>query len=182
MVKTRFLVSGLVLALALLACVQASSQTSGSKDPRAGEPRPEPVLRLTFESEDGRLRLLDVQELRMVLPATVRERVMEADERPSGYALELRGPQAETLLVEELDDPFRLVSETPDPEDPDRIERRETRLESATFSVLVPAPPEARSVVLMRPAPGQEELVPEQRRLEEWGAFELESYKPRGDG
>lgn len=181
MVKTRALVSALALALTFLACLQVSGQTSGGKA-RMHDPTPQPALRLTFTYSDGRLELVGVQELEMVLPLTVRERVLRSDQRATGYALELRGADARRLLVEEFDDPLRLVSETADPDEPGRIERHETYQESATFSVLVPAPPGARTVVVSRPAPGQEGVAPEQRRREALGAFELPPTKSRGEG
>jgi len=174
MFKPRIVLVGALLAATLAACLPGSSPGQSSDSPR--EPRPEPALRLTFEIRDGELSLLHVQELQMVVPVAERERVLEPGEPPSGYALELRGAQEATLLVRELDDPLTLVSETPDPEDPDRIRREEARLETTTFSVLVPAPPGARVVLVTRPAPGQEGVAPARQQRETFGAFELDSY------
>src|SRR5262245_29349761 len=99
---------------------RAWSQTYRS----AGGPQPEPALRLTFEYRDGRLALLEARELTMVLPLVVKERVLRAGQSPSGYALELRDNAGKELLVEALDDPLTLVSETQDPNAPGRIVRR----------------------------------------------------------
>jgi hypothetical protein len=182
MFKPRIALGGALLTATLAACLPGSSPGQSSDSPR--EPRPEPALRLTFEYRDGELSLLDVQELQMVVPVAERERVLEPGEPPSGYALELQGTREATLLVREFDDPLTLVSETPDSEDPDRIRREEARLETTTFSVLVPAPPGARVVLVTRPAPGQEGVAPERQRRETLGEFELDTYDknepPRG--
>jgi hypothetical protein len=180
MIETRILPRGLLLAVALAACLPGSSP--GQSERYARQPQPEPALRLTFEYRDGELTLVKVEELAMVLPVAVRERVLEAGATPGGYALELQGPETEALLTREFDDPLTLVSERPDPEDPSRVQREVTRLESATFSVLVPAPAEARLVLVTRPAPGQEALPEAEQQREALGAFDLETHRSREDG
>lgn len=176
----------LVVALAFVACVRASSQTPQSESSRAGGGQPEPVLRLTFEYSEGQLQLVQVQELTMVLPLTVRERVMATDRMPEDYAddyaLELRGPEGRTILVRAFDDPLRLVSETRDPENPDRILRQEASQASATFSVLVPASPDARSVLVTRPVPSERGRTPALRGREELGSFPLDRDSSSGEG
>ncbi|HSL83023.1 MAG TPA: hypothetical protein VLF66_09610 [Thermoanaerobaculia bacterium] len=184
MLKPRMVLSGALLTATLAACLPGSSPGQSSDSSR--EPRPEHALRLTFEYREGELSLLDVQELQMVVPMAERERVLELGELPSGYALELQGTQETTLLVREFDDPLTLVSETPDPEDPARIRREVTEIAATTFSVLVPATPGARLVLVTRPSPGQEGVAPARQRRETLGAFELDSYDeyepPREEG
>ena len=172
----RVFVGGLSLATLLAVFLPALS--SGQPNQRTGEPQPEPALRLTFEYRDGRLALLETRKLKMVLPLPIKERLLKQGQSPSGYALELYDSNERVLLLREFDeDPLILVSETQDPKDPNRILRQETRQRSATFSVLVPAPPMAVSVKVTRPAPGQEALSFDKRSRETMGTFELDTHR-----
>jgi len=180
MTEIRTLLAGLTggLLAGLLALGCPASSVAQTAESGVG-PRPEPVLRLTFEYRDGQLELREVSELTMVLPLTVRERTSGAGAAPADYAVALRDAGGETLVQVGLDDPLTVVSETIDSDRPDRIERHEARLGAATLSVLVPAPSQAASVSVTRSAPGQETLPLARRSRETLGSFDLEDYRSR---
>lgn len=171
MINRNWLASGLLTAV-LLANAGAVPAT-GQEPRRSSGPQPEPVLRLTFEQRDGRLALVAAEDLTMVLPRPIKERTLAPGRGPSAFAYELRDDAGKTLLVQEADEPRVLVSETSDPEDRQRIERREAPAGDLTFSVLVPAPPRAATVEVTRPAARPQTAAGESAGRESLGSFPL---------
>lgn len=173
----NWLGSGLLIAVLFA----AGSGPAEGQEPRASRgPRPEPVLRLTFEQRDGRLALLSAEDLTMVLPLAIKERTLAPGRSPAAFAYELRDAGGTTLLVQEADEPLVLVSETSDPQDPQRILRREARPERLVFSVLVPAPSRAAEVRVSRPASGERQASAEGAGRESLGSFRLEGVRRPG--
>lgn len=163
--RTPAVVIALTLGLASALPAQPARQ--------GGPPNLEPALRLTGVFRDGRVVSLTAEPLTVVLPLPVKEKVLAAGAAPTGYFIELRDEASNVALRAALDDPTLVVMEYEDPEQPGRIVSKEIHVEEATFSVIVPAPPESRSIRFLRVRPGQEAVPLLERAHEEIGSFEL---------
>ena len=160
---------GAVIALMLGLAAELPAQPG----PAGQRPKLEPALRLRGEFRDGRVVSLTAERLTVVLPLPIKEQVLAEGEAPRGYFVELRDELSNVALRAVLDAPTLVVMEYEDPEQPGRIISKEIHVEEATFSVIVPAPPEARSIRFLRVRPGAEAAPLIERAHEDLGSFEL---------
>ena len=172
-VVPRALTMGLLAAAALTALPRGGSIAAQER------PAPESALRLSGVLRDGRIESLTAIPLEVVLPLTVREKVLSKGERPgAGVFLELNDGEGVPVFRVLMDDPTLVVMEYEDPNEPGRIVSKEIRTETASFSIIVPAPPKASSVRFLRVRPGQEAVPAAKRRTDILGTFPLRELRP----
>ncbi len=137
------------------------------------KPKPENAYRLTIKYDNGKLDSLKVDTLYMVIPLTVKEKIMKNEEHPEGYFFEMLNEKGNLLLRSNMNDPTITLLEYEDPENPGRIIGKLVKHDKITFSIIVPAPAGARSIRFSRVIPGQDSIPVEKRRHEVLGTFSL---------
>jgi hypothetical protein len=106
---------------------------------------PPQTWRFTFAYRGDQVRLVSQQSVEMLTPAPATPSPQSGE---SGFWAELRDVNDASLSFRVLHDPFRAVIESYSPGPTPAIRPREVSQREGTFVVLLPAIPEARSVVL----------------------------------
>ncbi len=141
----------------------------------AGSERPalEPAVRLTGVLRDGKVVSLTSEPLTVVLPLSVKERVLEEGEGATGYLLELLDGESAVALRTRLEELSVVVMEYEDPEVPGRIVNKELYPKEVPFSIIVPAPLEARTIRFLRIQPRDAAVPAADAISEDLGSFPL---------
>ncbi len=155
--------AGLIVSVLCLPSAAAASE----------RPALEPALRLTGIFRDGKVVSLTSQPLMRVLPLSVKERVIEENEAAPGFQLEMLDGRNVVQLRTRLEELNLVVMEYEDPEVPGRIVNKELYPREVPFSILVPAPPEARTVRFLRVQPSDQAAPAAAAARQDLGSFPL---------
>lgn len=135
--------------------------------------KPEKAYRVTLKYHNGKMDSLIVESLYMVIPLTLKEQIMKDGEHPEGYFFEMFDEKGNLVLRSNMQDPTVTLLEYEDPENPGRIKGELVKHDKITFSIIVPAPTEARSIHFARVIPSQDSIPVEKRRHEILGTSGL---------
>lgn len=142
--------------------------------------KPEKALRLTIKYQKGQMTLLKVEPLQMVIPLTVKKRIVKADSHPAAeYFFEISDNKKNTVLRSNMENPTQTLLEYEDPENPGKIKSKLVSHEEMTFSIIISAPDNARFISFSRAAPGQKSIAPEMRKHEQLGTFDLQKMQKK---
>jgi hypothetical protein len=107
--------------------------------------QPKAVLRLMFEYEGTKVHLLSSQIVTMRLPPSI---AIDPEREQAGFWYELRDGDDHTLYRRLIETPVRFDAEVFSDEEKPSIMRKEVSSPHGAFVLLVPATPNADSVVL----------------------------------
>jgi len=127
----------------------------------------EKVFRITVKYENDRMKLQKVEPLEMILPRTIKEKVLTKDESPRGYFLQMFDEEKNPVLRLAMEDPTVTLMEYEDPEGSGRIRSKLVKHDEILFSILTPAPVKAQFILFSREIPGQEKIPVAQRKHEQ---------------
>ena len=136
----------------------------------------EPAVRLTLRYANNKIELQKVEPLRMVLPLTVKEQVLGTEESPRGYFLSYLDERQSMVTRIRMDDPTVSLMEYEDPENPGQIKSQTVQHKEVVFSLLLPAPAQARFIRFARVAAGQETVPLNLQKHEDLGTFDLSRF------
>jgi hypothetical protein len=136
---------------------------------------PEKAFRLTIKYQNGTFELLGVKELKMVIPVTVKEQILEENKNPTGYSYELLNDEKRVELRSNMPDPLLTFLEYEDPEHPGQLKGQYVEHAEIVFSVIVPATVDTRFVHFTRPAKGYKMVSADKQRREDLGLFDLKA-------
>ena len=128
------------------------------------QPEPEKAYRLAIKYQNGEMELLNVESLQMVIPLTVKEQIMKEEDQPTGYFFEILDDEKNVVLRSNMHDPTVTLLEYEDPEHPGRLKSELVKHDEITFSIITPAPAQARFVHFARI---------EKKEREDLGIFDL---------
>jgi hypothetical protein len=179
--RNRHLTVFLLGSLLCLMIVSSTDLLGAQKMPSV-----EPAFRITGTLEEGQIVAITVTPLEVVLPLTVKEKILAENESPRDYFLEMLDDGGNVALRMRLKDPTLVVMEYEDPDLPGHIISKRIRQDDGMFSILVPAPSQAKSVAFLRVRPGQESLPLHEQQHLDLGSFSLPvrqgQASPRGHG
>jgi hypothetical protein len=135
--------------------------------------KPEKALRLTIKYQKGEMNLLKVEPLQMIIPLTVKEQVFKGEADRGEYFFEVSDDKKNVVLRSNMENPTVTLMEYEDPEHPGKIRSKLVKHKEMTFSIIIPAPDNARFIRFSRVAPGQESIAPKMRKYEDLGTFDL---------
>jgi hypothetical protein len=159
-----------MVRIVAIVCVALLLETAAPLAQESG--RLDRAFRITGTYENGKIVSLEAMPLEVRLPLSVTERVTDATP-PDGFFLQLLDGNETSLLRLRIEDPSFVLMEYEDPDEPGRIVSKEIHVAKAEFSMLIPAPPESRSLRFMKVAPGQETFAADERRSDDLGTFVL---------
>jgi hypothetical protein len=132
----------------------------------------DPAMRVNGVFDQGRVVSVQVTPLRVRLPLTVRERVIE-DIPEAGYFVELLDVDGATMMRLRIDDPTYVLMEYADPDGSGRIVSKEIHPDRVSFSFLVPAPTGSRLLRFMKATDAEAAAPPGVPEAVDLGTFVL---------
>lgn len=138
-----------------------------------GQQKSEKTYRITVSYSNGIYDSINVDIINMIIPVTVKEKILTEGEFPTGYFFEMLDEKGGIVLSSNMDDPTISLLEYEDPEKPGNIKSQIVKHESGVFSFITSAPERARVIKFAHVIPGQEKISIESRRQELIGTFNL---------
>ncbi len=134
----------------------------------------ENALRLTIRYENEQMTLIKVEKLRMIIPITVKERILKkGDYSTEKYYFELHDNKMNLLFRSSMEDPTLTVMEYEDPESSGKIISSVLNHENITFSIIISEIDQVRFIKFTRVVSGQKIVKHEMKKYEDLGTFDL---------